>query len=174
MNHFYVQINKGHSRKAGGYNGQNVLCQLKTILMRTTVRKIPIPIIYIQANLKKFGLIDRKKRQQNVDINVQLTVIPLNSINRSINWPIHHPYINCDVLTTGLSLRLFISIIVIATSVSIVFVTLPYFLFNYTNDSRNKVSPQPLCVSFSVESSPTPKISSPSLYSCPFSTHFPF
>ena len=47
--HFYVQWNKGHLRKAGGYSGRNVVFQLTKIKMRTTVRKITHKIWYIKS-----------------------------------------------------------------------------------------------------------------------------
>ena len=44
FNHFYVQINEGHLRKARGYSSWNVVFQLITIKLRTTVRKITYKI----------------------------------------------------------------------------------------------------------------------------------
>ena len=43
----YVQIIKGHLRKAGGYSSRNVVFQFTIIKMRTTVRKITTKIIHI-------------------------------------------------------------------------------------------------------------------------------
>ena len=47
LNHFHTQINKGLLKKAGVYSGQNVVLQLTTIKMRTTVRKITQKILHI-------------------------------------------------------------------------------------------------------------------------------
>ena len=52
LNHFYVQINKGHLWKDGGYSSQNIVFQLTTIKTRTTAPKVTNKIIHIKPHLK--------------------------------------------------------------------------------------------------------------------------
>ena len=49
-------MNKGYLRKAGGHNGRNVVFQLRTIMMRATVRKIINNIMHIKSLLKNLDI----------------------------------------------------------------------------------------------------------------------
>ena len=64
LNHFHIQINKRHLRKAGGYIGCNIVLKLTTIKMRIIVRKIAQKILHIKPHLKNsdrsFGIVDYK------------------------------------------------------------------------------------------------------------------
>ena len=52
LNHSYTQINKECLKKAGGYNGRNVVLLNITIKMRTTARKFNIKL-----ELRKMGML---------------------------------------------------------------------------------------------------------------------
>ena len=55
LNHFHTQKNKGYLKKGGRYSGQDVVLQITTIKMRTTVRKITHKILHIKPISKKFS-----------------------------------------------------------------------------------------------------------------------
>ena len=52
LNHFYAQVNNGHPRRAGRYNGRNVVLWQTTIKVRTIDRKIAHKILHIKPPLK--------------------------------------------------------------------------------------------------------------------------
>ena len=54
LNHFHKQINKGHLKKAGGYNGRNIVIRITTIKMRSIIRKIAHKIIYVMLMIIYF------------------------------------------------------------------------------------------------------------------------
>ena len=51
LNYFYTQINKEYLMKAGGCNNQNIVFQVITIKIRSTVQKITTKIIHNKPHL---------------------------------------------------------------------------------------------------------------------------
>ena len=89
LNHFCTQINKGHMMKAGGYSSQNVVFQLTTKNMRTTVWNNTAKIIHIKPYFKnsyRDGSVSERWVSDVIKINMYMY------IDLDMHHPCQHPW----------------------------------------------------------------------------------